>query len=175
MSEPLDEVYFKWLYRQVAPLRLKNPQRTYWSLLRHLFEKEFVWFIPNDDNRAMDGVELRDEFLEKEGLVGGQDWMTLECSMLEMLIALSRRLSFLGGGASMDCFWQMMRNVGLDRFNDLDYDGDYVEMVCHMINHRTYDEDGHGGLFPLSRERNEIDQRKVELWYQMNSFIMEHL
>lgn len=173
--EPLDEVYFKWLYRQVAPLRLKNPARTYWSLLRQLFEREFVWFIPNDDNRAMDGVELRCEFLAHEKLEvddrATQEWLALGCSMLEMLIALSRRLSFVGGGASSDRFWQMLHNVGLDIYNDLAWDGDQVEPVIRRINERTYDENGNGGLFPLME--TDINQQKVELFYQMNSYVME--
>lgn len=173
-TEPLDEVYFKWLYRQVASLRLKNPARTYWSLLRQLLETEFVWFVPNDDNRAMDGVELRTEFLTREDWPQDSftdEWLSLECSMLEMLIALSRRLSFVGGGASLDRFWQILHNIGLDKFNDLAYDGDYVAFACHRINNRTYDANGNGGLFPL--KNTDIDQRGVEIWYQLNSYVME--
>lgn len=173
-TEPIDEIYFKWLYRQVAPLRYKNPARTYWSLLRHLFEKEFVWFVPNDDNRAMDGVELRSEFLTKENWPQDpivDEWLSLGCSMLEMLIAISRRLSFTGGGASADWFWHLLHNLDLDKFNDASYDGDYVELAVHRVNNRTYDKNGNGGLFPL--KKTDIDQRGVELWYQLNSYVME--
>jgi len=49
VSQPLDELYFTWLYSQVGSVRTRNPARTYWSLLRYLYTKEFVWIIPNDD------------------------------------------------------------------------------------------------------------------------------
>ncbi len=47
--EPLDERYFRWLCSQVVNVKLKNPSRTYWSLLKQLHTKEFVWIIPNDE------------------------------------------------------------------------------------------------------------------------------
>lgn len=91
--------------------------------------------------------------------------------MLEMLIALSRRLSFVGGGASLEWFWHMLHNIGLDIYNDLAWDGEFVDKAMRQINERTYDENGNGGLFPL--KETDIDQRKVELWYQMNSYCLE--
>lgn len=65
MDGPLDEQYLKWLYRQVASSKYRNPARTYWSLLRQLYTTEFVWTVPNDDNRVEDGRDLRYEFLKK--------------------------------------------------------------------------------------------------------------
>jgi len=171
---PLDELYFQWLYRQVAPIRLKNPARTYWSLLRQLHAKEFVWFVPNDDNRVMDGKDLRYGFLEAigEDHFHHPTFMTLECSILEMLIALARRLSFNGGGASQEWFWHLMNNLGLRGCNDAEPGP--PEVIDHILNRvieRTYNYDGSGGLFPL-KETN-VDQRSVEIWYQMTSYLIE--
>jgi hypothetical protein len=55
MNEPLDEQYLTWLYSQVGAVKLKTQSRTHWDLLRHLYKKEFKWFVANDDNRCEDG------------------------------------------------------------------------------------------------------------------------
>src|SRR5687768_18597032 len=95
MQAPLDELYFTWLYSQVADPRVKNPSRTYWRMLKLLFVKEFVWIVPNDDNRIEDGKDLRLEFVDQQKIMNVDfGWMHLGCSMLELLVALSRRLSF---------------------------------------------------------------------------------
>jgi len=62
MNEPLDDLYLTWLYSQIGSIKLKQPSRTYWSLFRQLYTKEFVWIIPNDDNRIEDGRDLRFKF-----------------------------------------------------------------------------------------------------------------
>lgn len=176
MDGLLDEAYFKWLYAQVSPIRLKNPARTHWSLLRQLYKKEFVWFIPNDDNRVEDGKDLRREFIESINLRGDPDpvWMSLGCSILEMLIALSRRLSFEAEGEPRDWFWHMLENVDLQKYTDKYYDQIAerdIDQACDIIIFRTYAPNGRGGLFPL---RNPVeDQRNVELWYQFNAYLVE--
>lgn len=178
MSEPLDERYLRWLYGQVASVRLKNPSRTYWSLMRALFTTEFVWFIPNDDNRVEDGRDLRHEFINEEGVVDPDpDWMTIGCSFLEMLIGISRRLEFEStwNSEASAWFWHLIGNLNLEGFNDkhlvTDEQRTYVAHVLETVIWRNYRDDGVGGLFPL-RDPHE-DQRKVELWYQMSSYLLE--
>jgi len=172
IDEPLDELYLQWLYRLVAPLRLKNPARTYWSLLRQLHAKEFVWFVPNDDNRVMDGKDLRYEFLDAIRREHPPAFLNAGCSMLEMLIALSRRLSFYGGGASQEWFWHMLDNIGLRGCNDAQPGPpEVIDHILTRVIDRTYDQNGNGGLFPLKAAN--VDQRSVEIWYQMNSYLIE--
>lgn len=173
---PLDELYFRWLYDQVANARLKNPAHTYWSLLRQLYTTEFVWYVPNDDNRVEEGKELRYEFLgASPDTMPDRIWLEEGSSFLEMLIALSRRLSFEEGRASSrEWFWQMIDNIDLRRC-DLEYQNYpidvYAKSVLQMLNDRTYDCNGKGGLFPLNNI--DIDQRDVELWYQMTYYLIE--
>ena len=175
-DEPLDELYFKWLVAQVANIRLKNPTLTNWYVLEHLFKAEFVWRIRNDDNRVEDGKELRSEFLEAHPDVqADRDWLGQGCSFLEMLIALSRRLTFQTEGISpAEWFWHLLENANL-RISDRDYEsgrlGMFVNQVLQMLNNRTYDRNGRGGLFPL--RDTEVDQTRVELWYQMNYYLLE--
>lgn len=173
MARPLDELYFEWLYSQVGSVRVRNPTRTYWSLLRQLFTKEFVWIIPNDDNRIEDGRDLRVEFLDISGIDDvDPGWMELGCSFFEMMIGLSRRLSFIAEGDPRDWFWHLMDNLGLRSFNDdKGIDIEVVDEILNTVIWRTYSEDGQGGLFPLRNARE--DQREVEIWYQQSAYILE--
>lgn len=173
MTASLDDLYLPWLYAQVGNVRVKNPAKTHWSLLKQLYSKEFIWFVPNDDNRAEEGRELREEFIDSEGLADvDQEWLDLGCSILEMLIALSRRLAFEAEGEPRDWFWHLLNTLGLDTYTDKSrYSHSEVEAKLDMINDRTYDPNGHGGLFPLRRAH--YDQRKVEIWYQMCEYILQ--
>lgn len=173
MSKPLDELYFNWLYSQVGDTRIKNPNRTFWRLLKKLYTKEFVWFVANDDNRIADGRELRYEFVEDEGLTTvDPGWINLGCSMLEMLVGLSRQLAFQDEGEPRIWFWELMQNIGLDNYTDAVIFSDRtVDEILDRIIYRTYDPSGEGGLFPLARP--EKDQRTVEIWYQANAYLLE--
>lgn len=175
MAAPLDELYLRWLYEQVGNVRVRSRSRTYWDLFRQLYKRQFVWFIPNDDNRAMDGICLREQFLEDEGFdifEVNPDWLGEECSFLEMLVALSRRLSFEDGESPAAWFWRLIENLGLEDCTDRSrYDSRKVDHIVDVVCWREYDPDGHGGLFPLRRTRS--DQREVEIWYQMNEYLME--
>lgn len=178
MEGPLDELYFKWLYSQVCSVRLKNPARTYWFLLRQLFRKEFVWFIPNDDNRIADGQALRREFLLDMDIPEvDPEWMDLGCSMLEMMIALSRRLAFDTESEASDWFWHLMGNIRLAEFTDTHYPSaprfeDVVDKILDNIIWRQYTKTGKGGLFPL--KRTDDDQTEVEIWYQAAAYLLEN-
>jgi hypothetical protein len=46
-----------------------------------------------------------------------------------------------------------------------------TEILEKVIN-RTYHSSGKGGLFPLKHA--EKDQTEVELWYQMNTYLVEN-
>lgn len=170
----IDDLYFEWLYGQIAAVTNRNPARSYWSLARQLYTTEFTWFIPNDDNRAEDGKELRIEFLDLSNVSVTQDWMELNCSMLEMLIALARRASFETGLEPLWWFWKLMDNMELKNYTDITYNvavtqdvQEKLERVCQ----RTYRKNGRGGLFPLSHTIK--DQTEVELWYQMATYLLE--
>lgn len=175
MGEPLDEQYFKWLYSKVASVRTTNPTRTYWSLFRLLFRKEFDWTVPNDDNRVEDGRDLRKEFSDAKNLHPSVEWMKMECSMLEMLIALARRLEYDTEASLSDWFFCLLSNINLNGYNDSYFklsDETTINRSLDRVVQRTYEPDGHGGLFPLDYPQE--DQRYVELWYQRAAYLLEH-
>lgn len=175
MSAPLDELYLRWLYGRVSKKR-PQPPRTWWKLFRYLYTQEFVWFVPNDDNRVEDGRELRDEFLQGRELeLNEREWMLLGCSVLEMLIGLSRRLAFEGGGEPAGWFWLLMHNLTLDGMDDERFDlmdPTIVDDIVQRLVWRQYNWDGKGGLFPLQFPNR--DQREVEIWYQMQAWLLEN-
>lgn len=173
MSKPLDELYFQWLYKQVGDASLTDPSKTYWGMLRQFYTTEFVWFVPNDDNRIEDGKDLRQEFVDELELTDvDPSWMQLGCSMLELMVGLSRRLSFAAEGEPRDWFWQLVKNLGLHRFNDRrKYPNKVVEEALGHVIWRTYEHTGLGGLFPLNNSHE--DQRDVELWYQLCAYVLE--
>jgi hypothetical protein len=173
MKEPLDELYFKWLYSQVADLEEVNPYATHWRLLKLLYTREFVWFVPNDDNRLEDGKDLRHEFIDEKNLRDvDSSWVSLGCSILELLVGLSRRLAFEAEGEPLEWFWHMLENIGLHKYDDRRrFSESTINAALDRVIWRTYEADGAGGLFPLKDAQE--DQRNVELWYQLSAYVLE--
>jgi hypothetical protein len=175
MSQPpLDELYFTWLYSKVGSVKVANPSKTYWALLRKLFTKEFVWIVANDDNRAEDGRDLRREFMEDEEIASvDDDWMRLGCSMLELLIALSRRLEFEAGWSVKHWFWVLIENLNLHLYSDdVPLPEQEVDDILDCVIWRTYADDGTGGLFPVKHYTQPLPD--MEIWYQMCAYLIEN-
>lgn len=174
-SETIDDRYFEWLYGKIAAVSNRNPARSYWQLARQLYQTEFIYTVDNDDNRASDGQELRTEFLYENHIDDvDHNWMALECSVLEMLIALANRAAFETDEEPIEWFWRFLDNVGLRDITDEVFDpeaSNFIEDTMQRVLKREYDRKGNGGLFPLKKTR--YDQRKLELWYQLSSYILE--
>lgn len=171
--DEIDHRYLTWLYGQVGSVIEKNPSKTYWKVLTQLYTTKFVWFIPNDDNRAQDGKDLRLEFLQYEGIQSVPTmWMELECSMLELMVALARKASFLDGMGPRAWFWLFMENLDLEKHNDNTLVPEkLITAILNNVIWRTYRQNGQGGLFPMRRPNK--DQTKEELWYQLNTYLLE--
>lgn len=181
----VDNEYFNWLYKKIGPITDRNPSHSHFMLAEQLHQKTFKWSVPNDDNRVVEGMLLRDEF---EGQFGRDieryrfQHIVGTCSVFEMLIALTARVEFEANGFDIgfsfgDWFWILMDNLGLKHFTDERYLNDEgssrkVNAILNKLIGRTYRPNGVGGLFPL-RHPDE-DQRDVELWYQMSAYLQEH-
>lgn len=174
LTGTLDDLYLTWLYSQVGEVKTRKSSRTFWILFRQLFSTEFAWFVPNDDNRAEDGRELRGEWADLTSTEVDPDWLALGCSFLELLIGLSRRLSFETNTNVADWFWHLINNLELLGYHDRsNFKPEDVEDKTSAVIWRTYDRYGHGGLFPL-RKSNK-DQRRVEIWYQLSEYLLQDL
>lgn len=174
-DDTLDRRYFDWLYSQIGPAKNnRNPARSFWLLAEQLFKKQFNWHTPNDDNRIEDGKDLRDLFLEDIHAERNQSWLDQECSMLEIMVALSRSIEFESSHDAYYWFWRMIENLNLRIYTDDKYDDDVhfiVDDALNIVIDRTYLYDGTGGLFPLRHSKE--DQRNVEIWYQMSAYLLE--
>lgn len=158
------EKYFEWLRKLVS-----EPTPQYSNAL--FFEGERYFYIPtvpNDINRAKDGIALRNRFTRETSIplvdLGN-------CRMIEFLIALAIRLNELdyintNPNRVPYWFWRLIDNLEI-RYADILR----VQEVYTRLNHREYDPDGVGGLFPLISPKN--DQREVEVWYQAQAYLHE--
>lgn len=175
---PLEEAYFVWLYSRVGDPKIRNRSKQYWKLLTMLHRKPFTWSsrkMEMDGNRAQDGKDLRTEFLNETGTaVADPDWLLMECSFLEMLVALSWRLAFDAGGDDREWFWKLIDNLGLLGCTDAHPpDEAIVDHIINKVINRDYAANGAGGLFPLKEPQE--DQRDVQLWYQAQAYILERI
>lgn len=159
--------YFEWLCDQVE--YFDGPKHA--DLLEKLHSIAYIPVMKRDEDRRIDGLNLRDKFFEEYDI--SAQLIDVPCSFLEFLIALAQRMNYiyarLDEDRTADCFWSMMENIGIAI--DGVYDDDYVEEAVARVMYRTYEEDGTGGLFPIKEPR--INQRNVEVWYQMNQYLAE--
>lgn len=171
IDEPIESIYFNWLCAKVQRVEVPTPSLTYWKLLRELHNTEFVWNVSMDDNRVEDGKELRLEFLRQSHMKAEERWYHVECSVLEMMIAFSRRAEFSTSTSAKEWFWIFLENLDLLEFNDASFVQAPVVDILYRFIWRTYDFDGTGGMFPIEHPRN--DQRKVEIWYQFCEYLTD--
>lgn len=177
--------YFQWLCEVANVVGNSTP---YWLLAGYLHSKEFkTGKITNDENRIMDGISLREEYIRTGGVIGKAplediyDSIDGPCSMLEFLVALARRIEFQLGDPDEGVdrtpvyFWEMCDNLGLTEYSDgffVELDGkNSCDEIIQTLIKRSYQPNGYGGLFPLDNPPK--DQRRVEIWSQMNSYIAE--
>ncbi len=167
------EDYILWLGAQLRD-EYDNSGKTYDDLIKVMFEKPFTCVIPMDENRMMDGMDLRVDFARIEHIRPTLMPMLGPCSFLEVLIGLSRRMAFIAGGQAPGWAWQLLCNIELNRMSDPLTRGKHrkAQEIMDTVIWRKYDPDGTGGFFPLTHSDNG-DQTQIELWYQMNAYIAE--
>lgn len=166
--------YRAWLLWRVGFENIRGHDR-YEQLMEQLMDSPFEYQIPRDENRARDGLDLRDEFFSDSGIRGSFE--EEDCMVLEMLIGLSIRIEneYIGDPAEVHperIFWEMIKNLGLDRFDDRHYDRDYIFEKLGRWLKREFRRNGEGSIFPLRHPRQ--DQREIEIWSQMNEYLSEN-
>lgn len=187
MSRPrsarqLEGLYFEWLYSHVGRLSAVNPGRSHTMLAEQMHVTPFVEYVPNDGNRANDGLDLRVQFCEMVTSRFTAADISGPCSMLEMTIALAQRVEYETAGTNIDhefadWYWKLMGHAGLavytdEAYLDSDHARDRVEVILDRIVERRYSRSGALGFFPLKHGRG--DQRTTELWDQMSAYILEN-
>lgn len=170
--------YFKWLCDLVCGKRYSK-EISYINLLLHLYNTEFVYSIPLDCNRSVDGIDLRYRFAISHNYDADDIMNELNkpCSVLEMIIALSVRCEEnimddpLLGDRTGQWFWRMIVNLGLGSMSDNNFnENQYINIIDRFLN-RKYEPNGRGGLFTLRHCYEDL--RDVEIWYQLCWYLDE--
>lgn len=165
----IEKKYFEWMFDLVCEGRF-GETISYRKLLKNLHNIEFTYSIPNDADRAYDGIDLRYRFAYDTGDPCADGYLDGPCSVLEMMIAMSIRCEEVMddpeyGDRTSQWFWKMIINLGLGDMVDYRYDDYYVEDVIDKFLKREYEADGRGGLFYV--KHCDYDLRHVSLWKQM--------
>lgn len=169
MEEPIEEAYFNWLCAKVLDVHLSN----YWDLMRILHTTEFVWLVAGDDNRAEDGIELREAFSRERLIDDDPLWFALPCSLLELFIAFSQRASFQTDRPAKEWFWKFLTNLNLEGYYHVEPDAvEIIDDILYRFIWRSYNFNGQGGMFPMRKP--DSDQRKVEIWYQFCDYLVKN-
>lgn len=168
------EKYYNWLTSLVnSDERGENYKSLMEQLHLTIFSDDTAVLIPNDSNRIVDGVGLRERYCHRYHVKNYDDIYEESCTVLELLIGLSVRMDDQFGIKSYtDWFWEMIANLKLTGFDDESYSYKDVEKVLTRFLMRRYRKNGDGGLFPLLYPCE--DQRKLEIWYQMNAYLCEN-
>lgn len=170
--------YLNWLCQKISEGRDDTSPAAYSKLLAHLFNTSFYSEMGMDKNRSSDGLCLRDEFSREEGSNDIYLAMAEDASVLEVLVALARRIDhdfmydIRYGDRTSLWFWIMIENLGLNNYDDAHYNEYDVDKILTYFMDRRYGRDGRGSLFPIRND--SIDVRNYDIWYQMNAFFSEN-
>lgn len=169
--------YFLWLCDLI-----NADMNVYSEILFQLHDTDFVWALELDASRAKEGLELRKEYYD----ICHDDWVMLmdkDCSVLEMLIALARRMDdmLVDDNTSTRVpiwFWEMFENLGLKKYTNtflwLELEDDLydIQEILRIWMHRDFEPDGVKSVFPLRNPTH--DQRERTIVYQMNDYVFEN-
>lgn len=173
-EDRINNEYFNWLC-ELVDIKRFSKRVSYRKLLMRLHDIEFTWFVPYDDNRADDGIQLRRRFALVRDDSHLSDCILGPCSVLEMIAALAIRCEenimddAAMGNRTGQWFWGMIHNLGLSSMNDTNFDSEYVDDVVARFLNRDYEPDGKGGLFTV--RHCDRDLRKVEIWCQLSWYL----
>lgn len=162
--------YFEWLYNYMCKGKI-NSKISYRKLFMLLHEIDFDFYIYNDVNRAMDGIDLRCRFAAAINNEDATDILDEPCSVLEMMVALAIRCEETimddpsYGDRTAQWFWSMVSNLGLNRMTDDVFNKQFAANKIYNFLERRYDSDGRGGLFYIKGCKEDL--RDVEIWTQL--------
>lgn len=172
-----DDKYFEWLTKLVRP---EFNGKSYYLLVRCLYEKEFFSLVPFDENRAEQGIGLRAEASNETGIDFVNKLSFGPCTVLEMMVVLAENMAYIMEGFEPfkngnDWFWELVFNLGLEDYDDSRFligeaEPD-VEEILERFLERRYEPDGTGGLFPLYDPKE--DQRELDIYTQMHAYLQQ--
>ena len=161
--------YVHWVLKDKLSLTDKETH-TYTYIVLTLTNVEFTWRHPMDENRAIDGLELRDDFEYETGeYLDKSSGLMSSCTFFEMLAALAMRCesqlmrSVSMGDRTSKWFFEFLDNLGL-------MDTNLRESEIKSRAERFMN--GELDMFPLKRK--DIVQRNEQIWKQLSSYMNEN-
>lgn len=188
---PFDDVknildnYYEWLLDLVLKSRRYpniKPPKTYDKLLYHLFQTPFLVYHEADNNRAVDGYNLRLRYsvvenlrFEEEAVLKNALLPNDNISLLEVILALAIKIEENimrdeeYGDRTRQWFWFMLHSLGVAKYHDKVYDQEEVDKILYTFNHTQYEKNGKGGLFWVPNTKEDL--RKKDIWYQLMRYL----
>ena len=173
-----EDLYFQYLLSIIDSPLVDNHR----AVLDILYRTNFRWSVRNDDNRVYDAMDIRYNFGAECNVPDDymQELMLIPCSVIEIVVGLAIRMDDIMRDPKEShvnrWFWEMIGNLGLLEFTDDEclkgvWSLEDVLKILGIFMDRTYDELGHGGLFP--RKVCYKNQNDIELFAQMNGYLNE--
>lgn len=142
---------------------------------------EFYYTEPTDKNRAIDGLELRKEFIETYGNDELNDILPGLCTALELLVAMSMQADFTMfdtevGPRPGQWFWLFIKNLGLDYLTDDVWTFEAKNFVFATITKwfdKRYSPQGVGSPWPNPFARTDLT--KVPMWDCMQWYLADNV
>lgn len=169
-NEYIDE-YYGWI-KHLA-IADDSMRKKYSTLLNALNSETFTYTMSQDENRYIDGLDMRYRFGYEHGYSSDfiRNYIDLmPCSILEMMVALAFRIEehimtdSSYGDRTSEWFLNMLDSLGLAFMDNELFDSEYFEQRIHIFLNRQYSYNGSGGLFTVNNPRQ--DMTEVEIWYQ---------
>lgn len=166
--------YFSWLINFVG---FERNNEVFSRLFEQLHSIIFTWSIELDENRAKDGIELRDRFMSEFNLPRDYIYeLDGPCSVFEMMVALHLRCEETIMTDIQEqgfWFWKMIENMCLEDMSDNFFDDEYVSHRIGIMMERKYAYNGsNGGMFVIDNPRQDL--RKTDIWYQFMWWLSEN-
>lgn len=127
-------------------------------------ELDFVWYIPEDEDRAIQALRMRDEYCYKTGMSSPRQ---APASFLEVFVSITDTLTAMLYQDRESFTKSILLNVGARSFSD---DGrlpseihDEALIIAERVMYRTYSRNGTGGLFRIPG----VDTLEMPLTTQM--------
>lgn len=156
--------YIRWVMKDKLYLTDKEC-KSYFRLCMDLAGIEFIWSHPLDENRAIDGLELRSDFEYETGdYLDKTSGLMPKCTVFEMLAGLAIRCenqlmySPSMGNRTSKWFFEFLDNLNLDHNS--------------KINRKIAEDILDGNTFPLKNSRNGI--KREQIWKQLGAYLNEN-
>lgn len=183
-AETLESDYVMWMYHMMCDgvTTATGEPVTFYQLFRTLHGMLFTYTVIMDENRLHDGLALRSRYAHETNQdpeIVFERLQNSPCSVLEMMIALSLRISDIMYDSDDEhdakfWFWGMISSLQIAEVaHDGDYNPEVVRIAIHRFLTRKYSNDGTGSLFPNTEGLNYYNERQI--WDQAMYYLHQYI